>query len=80
MSDQRITRPPFCITRKAPSREPLNGQNSLRVYNYAPGLIALQVRGTNSYHAITLTPSHVAELRDMLEAALADMTSELVEN
>lgn len=72
MTDKHITRPPASVSRKAPSREPINGQNCVRVFNYSPGTIMLQVRGTNSYHGITLTVEHVGMLIDMLNETIAD--------
>jgi len=70
VTDISITRPPASISRKAPSSEAINGQNSIRVYNYAPGLVMVQVRGTNSYHGITLPLADVEQLRTTLDLAI----------
>ena len=71
--DQQLPRPEYSVTRQVPSRSPISAQNCLRVYNYAPHLVALQIRGTNSYHAITLTESNLAKLRGMIDLAMQDM-------
>jgi hypothetical protein len=71
--DISIHRPAVAVTRKAP-REPINSQNSLRVYNYAPGLIMVQIRGTNSYHSITLPLDDAEQLRTTLDLAIKDAT------
>jgi hypothetical protein len=72
MTDKHITRPPSCISRHAPSREPISCQNSVRAFSYSPGTIMLQIRGTNSYHGITLTVAQASELIDMIDAVVAD--------
>jgi hypothetical protein len=72
MADKHITRPPACISRKAPSKEPISCQNSVRAFSYSPGTIMLQIRGTNSYHGITLTVAQASELIDMINDVVAD--------
>jgi len=71
--DQQLPRPEYSITRQVPSRTPITSQNCLRVYSYAPGLAALQIRGTNSWHSITLTATNLQKLRDMIDLAVQDM-------
>ena len=73
MVDISIERQPHSLSRKMPSRKPIDGQNSIRVYNYSPGLIMLQIRTANSYHGITLAPEHAGSLIAALERSLAHM-------
>lgn len=72
MADLRITRPPVCVDRKTPSKTPISTQNCVRLYNYSPELVMLQIRGKNDYHGITLTVAHLEELRRMIDAVIED--------
>jgi hypothetical protein len=72
MIDRSLERPSHAFDRKQ-TREPLNGQNCARVYNYAPGLVMLQIRGVNFYAGLTLTPDDVDQLIGMLAAARAEI-------
>ena len=76
--DNRIPRPSYCFERKQ-TKDAIAAPHSLRVYNYAPGLVMLQVRGSNSYHGVTLTRDDAKTLRALVDAALADMVPSEVE-
>jgi hypothetical protein len=79
MTDKHIARPPSCISRHAPSKEPISCQNSVRAFSYSPGAIMLQIRGTNSYHGITLTVAQASELIDMINEVVEDTFKPLPE-
>jgi hypothetical protein len=79
MTDHLLERPSHDFTRKQ-TREPITCQNSARVYNYAPGLVMLQIRGTNFYAGLTLTPDDVDQLIGMLAAARAEIRPVLLED
>jgi hypothetical protein len=74
MIDVSIYRPAECVTRKAP-REPIVGQNSIRVYNCSMTGVAVQIRGTNSYHTIDLTIEDIKKLSEILAVIIKERPS-----
>jgi hypothetical protein len=78
VTDTRIERPAYAIHRKQVRGETLTAQNSIRVYNYSPGLVMVQVRGKTSYIGVTLPLPDVERLIGMLTQARAGMYPDAV--